>query len=111
MDVLEKIFRENRGGQLEQFFALYGAAEASAMCYFLATAKNKNEVKLQSQPISCPLDDVRVPTVPPNSVRQGQGGAGVYLQEGRADPGCCQVPSNDTAALHCVCDTWCKNIQ
>lgn len=49
MDVLEQMLRENRGGQLEQFFALYGAAEASAMCYFLVTAKDKNEVKLQSQ--------------------------------------------------------------
>lgn len=46
VDVLEQILRESRGGKLEQFFALYGAPEASAMCYFLATAKDKNEVDL-----------------------------------------------------------------
>lgn len=44
VDVLEQILRENRGGKLEQFFSLYGAPEASAMCYFLVTAKDKNEV-------------------------------------------------------------------
>lgn len=46
VDVLEQILRESRGGKLEQFFALYGAPEASAMCYFLATAKDRNEVEL-----------------------------------------------------------------
>lgn len=48
VDVLEQILRESRGGKLEQFFALYGAPEASAMCYFLSTAKDKNEVEPSS---------------------------------------------------------------
>lgn len=54
VDVLEQILRENRGGKLEQFFSLYGAAEASAMCYFLATAKDKNEVDLHA--LTCPFN-------------------------------------------------------
>ena len=45
VDVLEQILRDNRPGKLEQFFSLYGAPEASAMCFFLATAKDKNEVQ------------------------------------------------------------------
>lgn len=49
VDVLEQILRESRGGKLEQFFSLYGAAEASLMCYLLATAKDKNEVQSWSQ--------------------------------------------------------------
>lgn len=53
VDVLEQILRENRGGKLEQFFSLYGAAEASAMCYFLATAKDKSEVELHA--LTCPV--------------------------------------------------------
>ena len=59
VDILEQILRENRGGKLEQFFSLYGAPEASAMCYFLATAKDKNEVELHA--LSCPVIGQTVP--------------------------------------------------
>ena len=52
VDILKQILRESRGGQLEQFFSLYGAPEASAMCYFLATAKDKNEVELRALKIA-----------------------------------------------------------
>lgn len=38
VDVLNHILKEDRPGKLEQFFAAYGSAEASAMCYLVATS-------------------------------------------------------------------------
>ncbi|DBA94363.1 TPA: hypothetical protein ACH3X1_001969 [Trebouxia sp. C0004] len=38
VDVLTKILREDRPGKLEEFFSLFGATEASAMCYAVATS-------------------------------------------------------------------------
>ena len=37
-DVLAAVLEERSAAQLEQFVALYGAAEAAAMCFLLATA-------------------------------------------------------------------------
>ena len=37
VDVLTKILREDRPGKLAEFFSLFGATEASAMCYAVAT--------------------------------------------------------------------------
>ncbi len=38
VDVLNQVLKEDRPGRLEQFFELFGPAEASAMCYFVATS-------------------------------------------------------------------------
>ena len=38
MDVLNHILQQDSPGKLEQFFACYGSAEASAMCYFVASS-------------------------------------------------------------------------
>lgn len=37
-DVLAAVLEERSAAKLEQFVALYGAAEAAAMCFLLATA-------------------------------------------------------------------------
>lgn len=96
VDVLEQILRENRGGKLEQFFALYGAPEASAMCYFLATAKNKNEVSLHSQlhksVVALSSDQLQVTMV---FAKEGV----LYLSEGRVGPGCLCSASHASTAL------------
>lgn len=41
MDVLNQILREDRPGKLDQFFSAYGPAEASAMCFFVATCNTQ----------------------------------------------------------------------
>lgn len=38
VDVLNQILQEDRPGKLDQFFGCYGPAEASAMCYFVASS-------------------------------------------------------------------------
>lgn len=42
VDVLNHILQQDSPGKLEQFFACYGAAEASAMCYFVASSNTRD---------------------------------------------------------------------
>jgi nuclear pore complex protein Nup155 len=38
VDVLAHVLEERSAAKLEQFFRIYGAAEAAAMCFMLATS-------------------------------------------------------------------------
>ena len=47
VDVLNQILQQDSPGKLEQFFACYGPAEASAMCYFVASSNTQEATSVR----------------------------------------------------------------